>query len=308
MIPALQVLVLILAALALLWLTRAAPSRVIDALAAGPVRVAGTPVGPPAGARAAGHGRLDRARGIIRRARRARSEPAEWVDWIRQLAALVRAGQSPASIFALSAETAAEAPAPGPALRRQEEVCRAVAAGAGIGRSPSASLRHAGEVSCTRRGRGARLEAAVLLDLSRCWEVSERTGAPLAALLDGLAEATEGDLDAAAARETALAGARATVRILSWLPVVALGLGFLVGADPLRTLLTTPWGMAAALAGAVLTVVGRVWTQRMVRAAESAVAHRPAGPAGPPRTRWSPRSGPSMTARGHRGDRGEVRS
>lgn len=91
-----------------------------------------------------------------------------------------------------------------------------------------------------------------------------------------MAEAAEADLDADAARETALAGAKATVRILSWLPVLALGLGMLIGADPVRTLLTTPWGITAGVLGAVLTIVGRVWTRRMVHQAEAASGHRAA--------------------------------
>lgn len=304
MSPTLQIFVLLFAALALLWLPRTAPTRLAGAAEA---RARTNPASTRRRDRAAeddgGPGRLRR---LIRRVRGSCSEPAEWVDWVRQLAALVRAGQSPASVFAISAATAAEAPAPSPALRRQEEVCRAVSAAAGIGRSPAASLRGAARESVAHRGREARLETSVLFDLSRCWEVSERTGAPLAALLDGLAEATEGDLDGAAARETALAGARATVRILSWLPVVALGLGLLVGADPIRTLLTTPWGMAAGAAGAVLTVVGRAWTQRMVRSAETAVAHRPADGSRSDRLRARRRTHPAAP----RGDRArrEVRS
>ena len=48
------------------------------------------------------------------------------------------------------------------------------------------------------------------------------------------------------------------------------------GADPVRTLLTTPWGITAGVLGAVLTIVGRVWTRRMVHQAEAASGHRAA--------------------------------
>lgn len=215
-------------------------------------------------------GPVARLMSVLTRGRRRRAEAGEWVDWVRQLAALVRAGQSAAAVFAVSARTAAEAPAPSAAVLQQEQVSRAVARGAALGRSPAQTLRQEAETAAASRAAEGRTRTAVLIDLARCWEVSERTGAPLAALLEGLAEAAEADLDADAARETALAGARATVKILSWLPVLALGLGMLIGADPVRTLLTTPWGMAAGAAGAVLSILGRVWTQRLVHRAEQA--------------------------------------
>ncbi len=261
---ALGIFALVLAALALLWLPRPLT-----------VRMPGAP-GPEgeAGSSAAPDGILT---ALARRLRR-RDDPAEageWVDWIRQLAALIRAGQSPTAAFAVSARTAAQAPVPSRAVARQERLCRAVSAAAALGRSPSETLLAEAAASGRPRGRAERTEAAVLTDTARCWEVSQRTGAPLAALLDGVAAAAEGDLDADAARETALAGARATVRILSWLPVLALGLGILIGADPVRTLLTTPWGVAAGVLGAVLSVIGRLWTRRMVHRAEAAAGHRP---------------------------------
>lgn len=222
-------------------------------------------------------------RAVCRRSRKTTVEAAEWVVWMRQLAALLRVGRSSASAFDVAAQSLAEAPAPSPTGLRIQRVCATVARGAVVGRTPSESLRTLSDTPAPGHPRLRAVEATVLADLARCWEVSERTGAPLAALLEGLAEATEADLDAAAARETALAGSRATVKILTWLPVLALGLGILIGADPLRTLLTTPWGMAAGLMGAVLTVIGRIWTGRMVRVAEHVTEHRgPASAAGKP--------------------------
>lgn len=202
------------------------------------------------------------------------AEAAEWVVWIRQLAALLRVGRTSASAFEVAAQSLAESPEPSRTGQRIELVCHTVARASVIGKPPSATLQSLALTAMARVPALRRIEVKVLTDLARCWEVSEQTGAPLAALLDGLAEATEADLDAAAARETALAGSRATVNILTWLPVAALGLGVLIGANPLRTLLTTPWGIAAAVVGAVLTVIGRMWTGRLVRRAEQ-VTERP---------------------------------
>ena len=234
-----------------------------------------------------GPAEASRLESLLRRLRRrdAAAEAGEWVDWIRQLAALVRAGQPPSAVFAVSAQTAAQAVAPSRSIRAQEQISRSAAAAASLGRGPGETLRAQAAAAGRGRSRLERTQASVLRDLARCWEVSERTGAPLAALLEGVADAAEADLDADAARETALAGAKATVRILSWLPVLALGLGMLIGADPVRTLLTTPWGMAAGVLGALLTILGRVWTRRMVHQAEAASGHRAAPPATPGRRR-----------------------
>ena len=77
----------------------------------------------------------------------------------------------------------------------------------------------------------------------------------------------EAEDDAEAARQTALAGPRATVRLLTWLPFLGLGLGLLLGVDPVEILMGNPWGVAALVAGLALTAAGRFWSVRLVRAA-----------------------------------------
>jgi tight adherence protein B len=76
--------------------------------------------------------------------------------------------------------------------------------------------------------------------------------------------------DAEAARQTALAGPRATVSLLAWLPLMGLGLGVALGVDPVAILVGTPLGLAALAAGLVLTVAGRMWSARLVWAAAGA--------------------------------------
>ncbi|HLS14459.1 MAG TPA: type II secretion protein F [Beutenbergiaceae bacterium] len=100
--------------------------------------------------------------------------------------------------------------------------------------------------------------------------VAHRVGAPMADLLhrcaQGLVEAGEAE----AARRVALAGPRATARLLSWLPLAGLGLGWAWGAEPLSVLLGGGWGGVCLVAGAILMVGGRVWVNRLVRTAEGA--------------------------------------
>ena len=111
-------------------------------------------------------------------------------------------------------------------------------------------------------------ERRVWFQLAACFDVAEATGCPLADVLTRFAAQLEAEDDAEAARQTALAGPRATVRLLTWLPFLGLGLGLLLGVDPVEVLLGTPWGVAALAAGLALTAAGRFWSARLVRAAE----------------------------------------
>ena len=110
----------------------------------------------------------------------------------------------------------------------------------------------------------------VWLQLAACFDVAEASGCPLADVLTRFAAQLEAEDDAEAARQTALAGPRATVRLLTWLPFLGLGLGVLLGADPVAVLLGTPLGVAALAAGLALTAAGRIWSSRLVRTAEGA--------------------------------------
>ncbi|MGW9414791.1 type II secretion system F family protein [Arthrobacter cupressi] len=104
-------------------------------------------------------------------------------------------------------------------------------------------------------------------ELADCLDLAQASGCPLADVLGRYAAHLEAEDDAEAARQTALAGPKATVRLLSWLPLFGLALGTVLGVDPLGILLGNPFGLAALGAGIVLTVAGRVWSMRLVRAA-----------------------------------------
>lgn len=199
--------------------------------------------------------------------RDAAAEAAEWTALLRRLGALLQAGRSPAAAFE-GAGSAGHRSARTGTGRHIEALCASVAAATRLGLSVSTALTGAPAPELGHRPLERRA-VATTAELALCWEVSERTGAPLAALLGGLADALEAELDAEAARGTALAGPRSTVRILTWLPVLGIGLGMLMGVDPLRALLTTPWGLAALVAGAVLTGLGRVWTRTLIARAEA---------------------------------------
>lgn len=110
-------------------------------------------------------------------------------------------------------------------------------------------------------------QAASWREVAACFEVCEASGAPLAAVLQRLAARLESEQDAAALRATALAGPRATVRLLSWLPFIGFLLGIAMGVDPVGVLLGGPVGWATLAAGLSLTGIGRWWSNHLIRVA-----------------------------------------
>ncbi|MEF9905426.1 type II secretion system F family protein [Streptomyces sp. P9-A2] len=109
-----------------------------------------------------------------------------------------------------------------------------------------------------------------LRGLAACWRVAVDQGAGLAAGLDRLEAALRAERDQRADLRAQLAGARATAVMLAGLPVLGLGLGAALGADPLHILLHTPSGLGCLVAGGVLEGLGLWWVLRIMRGAEDA--------------------------------------
>jgi tight adherence protein B len=95
--------------------------------------------------------------------------------------------------------------------------------------------------------------------------VADRTGAPLADLLDRLEVDLRG-LDRVRLTAAAhAAGTRATAGLLAVLPLAGIGVGYGMGADPLHVLLHTPVGAGCVLAALLLQLAGLGWTARLTR-------------------------------------------
>ena len=127
-----------------------------------------------------------------------------------------------------------------------------------------------------------------LHDLQLSLRMSESAGAPLATSLERAAEHAEERIDALLGRQSALAAPRATGRILSWLPLLGLGLGVLMGSDPVGVLTGSILGALTGLFGLGLAFAGRRWTAALVHRAEvesirtanaGSEAEKPASPA-----------------------------
>jgi tight adherence protein B len=97
------------------------------------------------------------------------------------------------------------------------------------------------------------------------WRLAERTGAPAADLVERIeADARAADRAAASAAAQA-AGAQATAMLLAVLPLGGIGLGVLIGADPVHVLLRTPLGGACAITALALQCAGLLWAERLVK-------------------------------------------
>lgn len=107
-----------------------------------------------------------------------------------------------------------------------------------------------------------------LHDLQLSLRMSESAGAPLATSLERAAEHAEERIDALLGRQSALAAPRATGRILSWLPLLGLGLGVLMGSDPVGVLTGSILGALTGMLGLGLAFAGRRWTAALVHRAE----------------------------------------
>ena len=131
----------------------------------------------------------------------------------------------------------------------------------------AAAARLNGDIPAAMRQDAALLGSPELAGLAACWSVADHTGAGLARGCDRIAEVarTHKQLDADLAQE--LAAPRATAKVLSLLPVVGLGLGQLLGAQPLVFLLGTSLGLACTTGGALLVTGGVVWSRRIADAA-----------------------------------------
>ena len=178
---------------------------------------------------------------------RARDRTAErrsraLVEALGALAAELRAGRSLAEATGTAVDSCpdpATAAALGPVLR--------------LGEPPP------GPVSDEPARALARVAAAVRL--------SARTGRSLARVATAVEDDLRARLHAEQELRSAVAGPRASATVLAGLPVLGLGMGSGVGADPWRVLTTTGTGSVLLVVGVALELAGTAWSARLVRRA-----------------------------------------
>ncbi|WP_435839724.1 type II secretion system F family protein [Streptomyces anulatus] len=133
-----------------------------------------------------------------------------------------------------------------------------------------AAARFGGDVPAALRQAAQGPGLGGLSGMAACWRVAVDGGAGLATGLERLEATLREDRRRREELRAQLAGAWSTVVVLALLPVVGLGLGAALGAEPLRVLLHTPGGLACLAVGAFLEAAGLHWACRIVRGGEAA--------------------------------------
>lgn len=159
------------------------------------------------------------------------------------LAAELRAGRTTKEALAAAAQTA------GPL----SPVIAAAAASADVGGSAAAELEAGAEIPGARR----------LRTVAATWQVTEAAGGRVALVLERLGEAMDREDALRREMQAALAAPQATMALLAGLPLVGLGFGQLIGANPLHLLLYRPIGWALLAGAAVLDTIGILISRRL---------------------------------------------
>ncbi|MDR0837648.1 MAG: type II secretion system F family protein [Propionibacteriaceae bacterium] len=138
-------------------------------------------------------------------------------------------------------------------LAQDEPMFVPVAGAAQVGGDPVAALRLV----------GAQPGCSGVTQLACAWELCQRTGMSLAASLTRVTTELIAETELETVRESELASALSTGRLLSGLPLVGLGMGFMVGADPLTFLIRGVAGQLCVLGAAIFASLGLIWTQKL---------------------------------------------
>jgi tight adherence protein B len=107
-------------------------------------------------------------------------------------------------------------------------------------------------------------------EIAAAWSVATTVGAPLASSLRGVADTLQDAADIRDEVRVALTEPMTTMRLMSWLPVVGLGIGVALGFDSLRVLTATPAGLVCLVVGVILLAVAQLWSRALARRAEPA--------------------------------------
>lgn len=106
--------------------------------------------------------------------------------------------------------------------------------------------------------------SSTLAFVAAAWQLSERTGAPLAEAMSRAAARTRSELSRRRRAVAAVAGPRATVNVLTALPLVGPLFGLASGLDPAEVYASSPLIGGALVVGVGLLLMGRWWCRRLV--------------------------------------------
>lgn len=131
-----------------------------------------------------------------------------------------------------------------------------------------AAIRWGGDVVVALRADSKRSGCELLVSAAACWSVAQSSGAGLAEALDRIVQQDRKAEEVRRQLAAHLAAPRATARMLAALPLLGVGLGFLIGGDPVAWLIGTSIGWGCLVAGSALTALGLLWAQRIAARTE----------------------------------------
>jgi tight adherence protein B len=109
-------------------------------------------------------------------------------------------------------------------------------------------------------------DSAELLLLAQAWSLTEDMGAPLAQAVRTTATLLEARIAHERRLAAAVAGAKATVNVLTVLPLGGPLLGLVLGIGPAELYGGSGLTQASLVLGVCLAALGRWWVRRMVQA------------------------------------------
>lgn len=226
---------------------------------AGPVVAAaltGLVLAGPGGAVAGGLVALTagRRRRRDRAAAEASATATELAEAVSRISEELRSGGHPAAALA-------GVDADGP---RARGILTPAAIAARLGDAVPHALRREAE---RRTAAGHPEVAADVERVARAWSMAERRGVPLADLLGQAHRDIRWRVRFGATVRAQLAGPRATALVLTVLPLLGLGMGQLIGADPIGVLRGGLIGQVLLVVGVGLAAAGAAWSDHILRSA-----------------------------------------
>ncbi|GGF13249.1 type II secretion system F family protein [Subtercola lobariae] len=174
---------------------------------------------------------------------------------VHRLAVMLEAGVAPARAWAYLGEGSRTSGVP-LITATVATVASAVERGAPIDQAIASAAR-----ACDARTRRAWSVIAA------AWLVATESGAPLAGCLRDVSRALLELGDVQRSIDVALAAPVSTARLMTFLPLVGLIFGTLLGFDTVATLFTTVPGLVCVGAGVTMLLVSRWWNSLLIRAA-----------------------------------------
>ena len=111
-----------------------------------------------------------------------------------------------------------------------------------------------------------------LRQLAACWNVGVTRGSSLALSVERLALSIRAQQELRSTLRNELSAPRATSRMLALLPLIGILMSYLLGANPIGWFLGSPAGLVVFATAVALTVVGALWTRRIVNQVERGLA------------------------------------